>query len=232
MLIVKGLLGGLFQIVLFCTCLLLPAGLIAGGTWTWDRALLFIGVYGFILEATILVLALVAPASLEARLEGFSSKTQPRADRIITGMLFGIGLAWFVFIPVDVFHLKLMPAPPLPVSVGGAGLILLGYGIMIAAITQNAFAKPIVEDQTERGQTVVDTGVYAAVRHPMYLGLLPFNVGIALWLESYAGVIGVLLLLAVLIARIGVEERTLRKTLPGYTEYMEKVRYRLIPFLW
>ena len=66
----------------------------------------------------------------------------------------------------------------------------------------------------------------------MYLGILPFLAGIALWLESYASVIAVSALLILLIARIFVEEKTLQKTLPGYTEYMKRVRYRLVPFVW
>ena len=90
----------------------------------------------------------------------------------------------------------------------------------------------VVEDQSERGQALVDTGLYASVRHPWYLGLLPLMAGIALWLESYAGTIAVSVLLAVSIARIVAEETTLQKTLPGYSEYMKKVRYRLVPFIW
>ena len=97
---------------------------------------------------------------------------------------------------------------------------------------QNSFAIPIVEDQSERGQTLVDTGLYALVRHPWYLGLLPFKAGSAVWLESYAGLIAVSVLLVVVIARIVVEETFLQKTLPGYTEYIKNVRYRLVPFIW
>ena len=111
-------------------------------------------------------------------------------------------------------------------------MFLLGFVIVLAAIYQNSFAVPIVEDQTERGQTLVDTGLYGVVRHPLYLGMLPFFAGIALWLESYASMIAVSVLLMVLIARIIVEEKVLRKTLPGYAEYMEQVRDRLVPFVW
>jgi protein-S-isoprenylcysteine O-methyltransferase Ste14 len=82
---------------------------------------------------------------------------------------------------------------------------------------------PIVEDQTERGQTLVDTGLYAVVRHPLYLGMLPFMAGIALWLESYASVIAMPILIIVLVSRIVVEDKTLRLTLPGYNEYVKKV---------
>ena len=147
-------------------------------------------------------------------------------------LMFLTVLGWALFIPVDVFYLKLLPAPAFAVSVCGAVLSLLGFAIVVAAVYQNSFAIPIVEDQSERGQTLVDTGLYAFVRHPWYLGLLPFQACSAVWLESYAGLIAVSVLLVVVIARIVVEETFLQKTLPGYTEYMKKVRYRLVPFIW
>lgn len=232
MLILKGLIGGLFQLALFGAFLILPAGLVPGGTWYWPRALMFLGVYGFILEAAIVVLAVVAPASLEARLKAPVSKTQPVADRIVTAFMMLLILAWFVSIPIDVFYLKLLPPPKVPVLVCGVVLSLAGFAIAMATIYENSFAIPIVEDQSERGQVLVDTGPYARVRHPLYVGLLLFFAGIALWLESYASLIALPVILISLIARIVVEEKTLRKTLPGYIEYMAKVRYRLIPYVW
>jgi protein-S-isoprenylcysteine O-methyltransferase Ste14 len=79
---------------------------------------------------------------------------------------------------------------------------------------------------------LIDTGLYACIRHPFYLGLLSFFLGLGLWLESYAGVAALLLILVLLIARIAVEERALRETLPGYPDYVKRVRYRLVPFVW
>ncbi len=170
MLIAKGLIGSLFQLALFGAFLLVPAGLIPGGTYYWPRALLFLGVYGFILLATVPVLAVVAPASLEARLKAPASKKQPVADRIVTVFLILSFLAWLVSIPIEVFYLKLLPTPQFAVSVCGGVLSLVGFAIVIAAIYQNAFAIPIVEDQTERGQVLIDTGPYAYLRHSMYFG--------------------------------------------------------------
>jgi protein-S-isoprenylcysteine O-methyltransferase Ste14 len=217
---------------LFGAFLLVPAGLIPGGTYYWPRALLFLGVYGFILLATVAVLAVVAPASLEARLKAPASKKQPVADRIVTVFLILSFLAWLVSIPIEVFYLKLLPTPQFAVSVCGGVLSLVGFAIVIAATYQIAFAIPIVEDQTERGQVLIDTGPYAYLRHPMYFGVLPFLAGIALWLESYASLIAMSAIFVILIVRIVVEEKVLRKTLPGYTEYMERVRYRIVPFVW
>jgi protein-S-isoprenylcysteine O-methyltransferase Ste14 len=154
------------------------------------------------------------------------------ADRVISSFLFLSLFAWLVFMPIEVFHLRLLPPPHLIVSAFGAALFVAGYGIIVAALFQNAFAAPIVKDQSERGQVLIDTGLYGRVRHPFYLGLLLFLIGIALWLESYASVLGLPLVFVFLVARIFVEEKTLREALPGYAGYMAKVRYRLIPFVW
>jgi protein-S-isoprenylcysteine O-methyltransferase Ste14 len=232
LLILKGMIGGLFSTGFFAALLLAPAGLVSGGTWRWPRALVFLAVYCVILEASVIVLALAAPASLEARLRRPVSRKQPVADRIVTAIFMLSLFAWIIFIPIDVFNLKLLPAPPFVVSLCGGVLFLVGFAIIMTAIYQNSFAVPFVEDQTERGQVVVDTGLYASVRHPLYLGVLPFFAGLALWLESYAALIATPVLIGVLVARIFVEENTLRRTLPHYAEYTKKVRYRLIPFVW
>ena len=227
MLLIKGLLGALFQITLFAVLLFLPAG-----TWNWPRAILFLMVYGLLLLVSTVVLARLAPASLKARLTAPIDKSQPMADRVVTSFLFLSFIAWFVLIPIDVFHLQLLPPPHFTVSVFGAALFLAGFGILITALFQNAFAVPIVRDQSERGQVLIDTGLYARVRHPMYFGFLLFLIGIALWLESYASLLALPFVFVFVIARIFVEEKNLQETLPGYVEYMAKVRYRLISFVW
>ena len=66
----------------------------------------------------------------------------------------------------------------------------------------------------------------------MYLGFVPYFIGLALWLESYVSALAVPLIVGTLIARVFIEEKTLQENLPGYPEYMEKTRYRLIPFIW
>ena len=232
MLILRGVIGGLFQVAVFGSLLVVPAGLVPGGTWYWPRALLFLGVYGCVLVISIVGLAIKAPANLEARLKPPVSRKQPVADRIVTTVLMLWFLDWFVSIPIDVFYWKLLPAPGFTVSALGAVLSVAGFGIIMAAIYENSFAVPIVEDQTEVGQVLVDTGPYARVRHPLYLGLLPFVAGISLWLESYTSLIVSFGFLVVIVGRLVVEERMLRQTLPGYSEYVEKVPYRLVPFVW
>jgi protein-S-isoprenylcysteine O-methyltransferase Ste14 len=135
----------------------------------------------------------LALASLEARLQPPVSKDQPVADRVVSLFLILSICAWFLFIPIDVFHLRLLPPPDLTISILGAALF---------------------------------------IRHPFYLGFLFFLVGIGLWLESYASLLALPVVLVFLIVRTFVEEKTLRETLPGYVGYMARVRCRLIPRIW
>jgi protein-S-isoprenylcysteine O-methyltransferase Ste14 len=227
MLILKGLVGVLFQVALFAAFLLIPAG-----TWDWPRAIQFLVVYGLIGSVSVVLLAIFSPASLEARLESPVSTKQPIEDRVATVILISVIAAWFIFVPIDVFRLKIFAAPVLGVSVVGALIGLSGYCIILLTIYQNKFAIPVVRDQAERGQTLVDTGLYGLVRHPMYSGLLVMLAGTGMWLESYASVVTLIVVLAALVPRILIEEKMLKNNLPGYPNYMSTVRYRLVPFIW
>ena len=227
MLMIKGLVSGLIQIAFFAAALLIPAG-----TWHWPRALQFLSVYSLMLVIVTVLMARFAPASLEARIEPPGAKSQPMADRIATPLLILAITAWLVFIPIDVFRLQIFPPPPLVVSILGALVGFAGFTVVALALVQNAFAIPIVRYQSERGQVVIDTGLYGLVRHPFYLGILVSFAGIALWLESYASLPTLGVVFAALAARMLVEENTLCHELPGYLEYTKRVRHRVVPFIW
>ena len=91
---------------------------------------------------------------------------------------------------------------------------------------------PVVKLQAERAQHVISTGPYAHVRHPMYSGMILFFAGVPLLLDSWWGLLMVPLFLVLFAVRIRIEERTLREGLPGYTDYVTRVRYRLLPGVW
>jgi protein-S-isoprenylcysteine O-methyltransferase Ste14 len=86
--------------------------------------------------------------------------------------------------------------------------------------------------QSERGQTVVSTGPYGHVRHPMYAAAVVFLVGTTLLLGSWYGLALALMIVVAIAVRAVQEERTLRAELPGYDQYMARVNYRLIPYVW
>ena len=99
MLILRGLIGTAVQVAIIGAALLLPAG-----TWDWPRAIQFLGGYGATVALSVVVLARVAPESLEARLVAPTSASQPAGDRIASALLITALLAWLVFIPVNVFR--------------------------------------------------------------------------------------------------------------------------------
>ena len=227
MFLIKGLIGATLQIAFFGALLLIPAG-----TWQWTEANQFLYCYGFLTLVSTVFLAIKAPRSLEARMEMPMNESQPLSDRIATTFLLVFLVGWFVFIPIDIFHLKLLAPPQHSISILGGAASLLGYGIMLTALYQNEFATPVVRDQYDRGHELRDTGLYGLVRHPFYTGFILFCLGMALWLQSYAALIAGLLPITALIGRIYAEEKILQETLPGYKEYISRTRYRIIPFVW
>jgi protein-S-isoprenylcysteine O-methyltransferase Ste14 len=109
-------------------------------------------------------------------------------------------------------------------------LVLLAYGLIAVVFKKNRYASRVVE--VEKGQTVITSGPYRLVRHPMYLGVLIMYILSPVALGSYWAVLPALLLIFVLIARIRNEEKVLAAELVGYREYMKRVRFRLLPGVW
>ena len=215
--------------------LLVPAGLVPGGTWLWFRGLAFVGVFAAIAIVGNLVLAIWRPAHFRVRQQSVVAprgKRQPLLDAVGSVGLIAFGMGWLTFIALDVFRLHLLPAPSPWVSIVGGLAAMLGASLTPLAVWENRFATPNVQDQTSQGQAIVDTGVYRLVRHPIYLGNLLLSGGAPLWLGSYAGaLIGVGVLMVMTVGRIVIEERDLRARLPAYEDYASRVRARLIPFV-
>lgn len=109
-------------------------------------------------------------------------------------------------------------------------MVLLGFLIFIQVMRTNAYLSRVVEVTSE--QRVVSTGLYGLIRHPMYTGVILMSVFTSLALGSYWFVILGALVIPVIVIRLLGEEKYLSKELPGYVEYMGKVRYRLIPGIW
>jgi protein-S-isoprenylcysteine O-methyltransferase Ste14 len=120
--------------------------------------------------------------------------------------------------------------PPAWLVLLADALALAGYLIVVRVFRENSYASRIVE--VEEGQKVIDTGLYAIVRHPMYSGVTLLYIMTPLALGSYWSMIPAVLIIPLLIARILSEERILAKYLDGYTDYQNEVNYRLIPFVW
>lgn len=118
----------------------------------------------------------------------------------------------------------------LPVTIIGIAVVLLGYGMTLYVFKTNSYASRVVEVEDE--QKVITTGPYARIRHPMYFSIIFFYGASPVALGSYWALLPALSIIPVLVARIIDEEKELADGLKGYREYMQKVKYRLIPGVW
>lgn len=119
---------------------------------------------------------------------------------------------------------------PIVIAAIAAILLLAGYGLYMEVMRENAYLSRTVEVQA--GQTVIDTGLYGIVRHPMYFATVIMFLAIPLVLDSWIGFIVFLIYPFLMVKRIRNEEEVLEVGLAGYREYKEKVKYRMIPFVW
>jgi protein-S-isoprenylcysteine O-methyltransferase Ste14 len=223
----KVIAGVAFNVAFFGLLLFVPAG-----TLHWWRAWVFLAVTLAVMAVAIFSIFPDNADLFSQRAKGVIQKGQPLWDRVLVILLVVSYLGQLVFIPLDAFRFHFMPKPGELVSFLGLALYIAGWWIMTLAMKVNPFAVPVVRLQEERHQRVIDTGVYAAVRHPMYAGFIPMVVGPALWLGSYAAALLAIVPIAVLAVRSVFEEQFLKRELPGYEAYTEEVRYRLIPFVW
>ena len=231
----RALRNGLVTAAIVATLLLVPAGLTPGGTWIWGRGIAFIAGYVAIVVGGDLAVGLYRPEHLRTRQQGVvaaKDRRQPALDAIGSVALLVLASAWLAFIPVDDFRLHLLPQPPSWARWAGAATAAFGAALSPMAVWENRFATPNIQDQTDRGQQGVATGVYRLIRHPIYLGNLLLLSGTSLWLGSTAALVSVVVLLAMTLGRIRLEEQDLRARLPPYADYARRVPWRLIPFIY
>ena len=119
---------------------------------------------------------------------------------------------------------------PLPVVIVASVLFLVGYALYAEVMRENAYLSRTIK--VEEGQTVISTGLYAVVRHPMYMASTVMFLALPLVLGSGYALIPFALYPVIMVVRIRGEEKLLTAELAGYEEYTRKVRYRLIPFIW
>jgi protein-S-isoprenylcysteine O-methyltransferase Ste14 len=219
----RALRSSLFGILTLAALLFIPAG-----TLDYWQAWLFLAVFVCASGASTIYLAIHDPKLLERRIRVGPRAEKEPAQKIIMGFAMVGFIAMLVFPALD--HRFRWTSVPASVSLLGDALITLGFLLIFFVFRENSYGASTI--QIAGGQTVISTGPYALVRHPMYAGGLVMWVGIPLALGSWWGLFVLLLLLPVLIWRLLDEERFLRQNLPGYTEYQTKVRYRLAPFIW
>ena len=223
----KLIAGIVFNVAFYALLLFVPAG-----TLHWWRAWVFLAVTVVVMAVAIFSIWPDSADLFSQRAKGIIQKGQPLWDRVLVLLLVVSYVGQIVLIPLDLFRFHLLPKPSDLVSLFGLALYVAGWWIMTLAMKANPFAVTVVRLQEERHQRVIDTSLYAIVRHPMYSGFAPMAIGPALWLQSYAAALPAVIPIAVLAVRSVFEERFLKRELKGYEAYTEKVRNRLIPFVW
>ena len=223
----KVIAGVVFNVAFYALLLFAPAG-----TLHWWRAWVFLAVTVSVIALAIFSILPDNSGLFSERARGVIQKGQPMWDRLLVILLVVSYVGQIIFIPLDVFRFHLAPKPGEVVSLLGLALYVAGWWIITLAMKVNPFAVPVVRLQKERHQRVIDTGIYAVARHPMYSGFVPMVVGPALWMESYVAALLAIVPIGVLALRSLFEERFLKRELKGYNAYTKKVRYRLIPFVW
>lgn len=200
------------------------------GDWSWPQGWAFIAI--FVLGSIGFSIYMISrdPALLASRLSP-NQKGGPFWDRVFLFVFIALWFVWLAVMGLDARRLHLSHMP-LWLNVVGGILIVAGFLATMPVFLANSFAAPVVRIQEERGQRVIDTGPYAFVRHPMYAAAILYLVGMPFLLGSWWGFVFVPLYIGGVAPRAMAEERLLARDLPGYADYMTRVRWRLIPGVW
>ena len=162
---------------------------------------------------------------MEKRLDAKEKQATQKGVLAFSGLMF---IGGFVVAGLD-FRFGWSQIPDVVVTVA-AILFLLSYGLYAEVMRENAYLSRTIK--VEEGQTVVDTGLYGIVRHPMYMVTILLFLMIPLVLGSWYALIAFAFYPVIITVRLLDEEKLLTRELPGYAEYKKKVKYRLIPFVW
>jgi protein-S-isoprenylcysteine O-methyltransferase Ste14 len=202
----------------------------AAGNWRWTQGWAFLAIFAVGSVAFGIWLLRRDPALLASRLR-LVQRGQPTWDRIFLIGFVGVWCGWLVLMALDAQRWHTSDIPP-SLNVLGGALVIAGFLATILVFRENSFAAAVVRVQSEREQRVIDTGPYAVVRHPMYAAAMLYLAGMPLLLGSLYGLLVVPVMIAGMAPRAVFEERLLKRELPGYADYMTRVRYRLVPGVW
>ncbi|HMF18960.1 MAG TPA: isoprenylcysteine carboxylmethyltransferase family protein [Gemmataceae bacterium] len=213
-----AILGGVLGLLLF-----VPAG-----TVDYWQAWVYLSIFMGASALTTVYLLRRDPALLERRMRGGPTAEKRPAQKFI---MLGTSIGFIALLVVPAFdHRFGWSAVPLGGVVAGDVLIAIGFGLIALVYRENTFTSATIE--VAENQQVISTGPYAVVRHPMYASGSLYLLGTPLALGSYWGFVPLAAMLPFLIWRLFDEERFLARNLPWYTEYQQRVRHRLVPFVW
>lgn len=214
--IIKFLCGALFVALL----VFLPAG-----TLYFLNGWIFMSILFIPMLIAGIIMMIKNPDLLEKRLTAKEKRGEQSLVVKLSGLMFIVG---FVIAGLD-FRLKWFQLPK-TVVIAAAVVFLVGYLLYAMVLRENTYLSRTIEVQ--KNQKVIDTGLYGIVRHPMYSATILLFFSMPLVLGSLIAFAVFLVYPVLIILRIKDEEKMLEKELKGYIEYKEKVKYRLIPFIW
>ena len=221
------LIGSLFYLLIFPVILFALAG-----DWRWTEGWILSVLFLAMSYGTLVYLYFHDPALLQERFGSPIQETQKRWDKVLLSLFFVEFIVWWSIMPLDARRFGWSPALPFWVKASGTLLLIAAVYIVFEALKENTFAAPVLKMQKERGQKVISTGLYAIVRHPMYAGAVLLFVSAPLLLGSIYGLVLGLVLIVTIAARSLGEEAMLKEELDGYRDYMRRVKWRMIPFVF
>ena len=220
---IQAFLGLLNLVVILAILLFLPS-------WSFNywQAWIFLAVFSLSVFLITLYFLRKDPNLIQSRLKVGPVAEKQKSQKIIQALA---GLFFILpFITASIDHRLGWSTIPTRLVLLGDILVALGLYIVFLVFKENTFTSATIEVADQ--QRVISTGPYAVIRHPMYAGAFIMLLGIPLALGSWWAFIFIILLFAAIVWRLLEEERFLSKNLPGYTAYRQKVRYRLIPYVW
>jgi protein-S-isoprenylcysteine O-methyltransferase Ste14 len=216
--------GGLLGVLL-----VMAAGLfLSAGTFDYWEAWIFLALFFVASLAITLYLMKNDPALLERRVYGGPTAEKETSQKIIQSLTAAAFIATLVVPGLD--HPFGWSRVPMYAQITGDVLVAVGFIIIFFVYKENSFTSATID--VYAGQTVVSTGPYALVRHPMYGGAFLMFLGMPLALGSWWGLPVLAVVMPALFWRLLDEERILTEKLPGYSKYKDKMPWRLVPFVW
>ena len=201
----------------------------AAGRFDWWEAWAFLILYFCIALASALGMTQTKPELAQERAR--PGRNVKKWDNLLVGLNLLLTLALYAVIGLDAGRYG-WSKMPLWVRVVGISGFILAFGLPLWASKVNAYLSSRIRIQNDRGHTVIAEGPYHYVRHPMYVGMVFYNIIVPLVLGSWWGLTVGGVMIAAVIVRTALEDKTLQRELPGYSEYSQHVRYRLFPGVW
>ena len=199
--------------------------------WNWWEAWTYAAIFILGFAISRFLAARRHPDILTERARFMQHENAKAWDRLLVPIMALASTSILVVAGLDTL-LDWSPPLSLPLRVLSLAVILIGYALGSYALIENRFFSGMVRIQSDRGHRVVSSGPYSWIRHPGYLGGLLTYLGTPLLLGSYWAMIPAVLTTIVLLTRTHLEDTTLHRELPGYSEYASRVRFRMLPGVW